>query len=1179
MKKVLFYLTFLLTTLGGGNSAWAQQAAYSGSYPYTWDFRSSSSLWTNIVTEIENSGSGNNWNVYEENSVKKNARPTMALNTSISLDDISIIKGLRFETSSADALCLDWTYQHLWLKGTLRLPKIYKGYKVTIDCAQAPTSISSGLELKSTTDEIRVYEANSDIENPEFIYTTGNGAWIHSIAVEVYNKAFSVSDLRYCPGEQGISANKMERLVGGYHFTFNGGSGIKCNNTAKFSFQHHSNGGKGVMTIAMDGNNSSNYIRKLVFTISSGATLSVDDVNLSSGTLTATGETTWTWQSKSDVTSVTFTVKDATVSEKKIEITNFDIFTIKEPTFTKSTPSIIFPDDQSILTSISENLTVDLNNSQINPSAFLWDCVFSNGGTNVTRDGVNNGSPGVLHANTGNLNPGVATLTASFGGNDFFNDASQAYALIVNGVNPKPFTFTPDEIYLNVGSDITPYINYNQTDFDTDDLTFTAYPSDIVTTSIVSHQKEADRKLCKIVANGSSAAAGKTVVIAAKCKMANSDNYCYSTLKVHIKAAGSRNFEWMGPADYYINKGDYMFIPGIIGNSSGNNSYSKASVNETNQSYVYRINRKTKTITWWRNDGTEKYYKIDEGCPDYRIVENTSNVDTDVAYIFWNTGQGGVDKDTLMIYGNKAGDATLRAFDPRDHTIYTDVTIHVKDPDATNGVNTLNTTYVNNMTFPYTWDFTKNFSDSQLENANPLYWEKNGNSYSMGIASSFNYDYADENGDGNTKNTDNNDKLFSDGSALIPQLYGLKISLGNSSAGSWSSKRDRLRLNPIAGEGKPHLQIIGGSHKLSLPAPPSGSRPGEPYKLLLKVKANGNQARIIFNGGAAKSMDVLYLVDGKDKDGNNVSAGTTKTFGGTDYEQPSGSNSNWLKDVIFSYTVQPTENISLQLNNVDVYWIAFSTEAKTLAKFDNTSCWASTYSYTKDLDLSKSREAFPNVTAYYASEFPGQNEVKVSEVTNNAVPRETGLLLKAETNPGSTYFIANAENVSAYSAPSAISGTNYLKANPAVNSKINANTTIGDVTYTNFTLAYRYKVVHAGGNIDSYYTSADDWSFYRIAPGGVTVTNKNLAYLQVPGDLYVYTNRRAGDAEGNPASQELLKIVFNDANASETTDVNVNTVTERTADNEVWYTLQGVRVSVPTKGGIYIHKGKKVVVK
>lgn len=1172
MKKVLFYLTFLLTTLGGGNSVLAQ--AYSGSYPYTWDFRSSASdLWTSSITQI--SSSTNNWEVYDDN---KNARPKYAF-TDRTINDIDIVKGLTFTISDKLNLCLDWTNQHLWLFGTLRLPKIYKGYKVTIDCAQAPTSISSGLELKSTSGEISVYEANSDIENPEFIYTTGNGAWIHSIAVEVYNKAFSVSDLRYCPGEQGISANKMERLVGGYHFTFDGASGIKCNNTAKFSFQRHSYDEKGVMTIAMDGNNSSNYIRKLVFTISSGADLSVNDVNLSSGTLTATGET-WTWQSNSDVTSVTFRVKDETVLGKKIEITNFDIFTIKEPTFTKSTPSIIFPDDQSILTSISENLTVNLNNSTINPSAFLWDCVFSDGGTGVTRDVVNNDSPGVLHANTGNLNPGVATLTASFGGNDFFNDASQAYALIVNGVNSKPFTFTPDEIYLNVGSDITPYINYNQTDFDTDDLTFTAYPSGIVTTSIVSHQKEADRKLCKIVADGTSVAAGKTVVIAAKCKIANSSDYCYSTLKVHIKAAGSRNFEWMGPAEYTINKGDYMFIPGIIGNSSGNNFYSKASVNEINQSYVYRINRKTKTITWWRNDGTEKYYKIDEGCPDYRIVENTPNVDTDVAYIFWNTGQGGDGIDTLMIYGNKAGDATLRAFDPQDHTIYTDVTIHVTDPDDTDGVNTLNTTYVNNMTFPYTWDFTKVFSNSQLENANPLYWEKKGDSYSMGIASSFNYDYADENGDGKTNNTDNNDKLFSDGSALIPQLYGLKISLGNSSSGSWSSKRDRLRLNPIAGEGKPHLQIIGGTHKLSLPAPPSGSRPGERYKLLLKVKANGDKARIIFNGGKASSMDVLYLVNGKDKNGETVLAGTTITFGIKDYEhKSSGNNSNWLKDAIFSYTVQPNEDISLQLNNVDVYWIAFSTEAKTLAKFDNTTYWASTYSYTKDLDLSKSHEAFPNVTAYYASEFSGQNKVKVSEVTNNAVPSETGLLLKATTDPDSTYFIANAENVSAYSAPSAISGTNYLVANPAVNSKINANTTIGDVTYTNFTLAYRYKVVHADGHIDSDYTWADDWSFYRIAPSGMTVTNKNLAYLQVPGDLYVYTNRRAGDAEGNPASQELLKIVFNDANASETTDVNVNTVTERTADNEVWYTLQGVRVSVPTKGGIYIHKGKKVVVK
>lgn len=1172
MKKVLFYLTFLLTTLGGGNSVLAQ--AYSGSYPYTWDFRSSASdLWTSSITQI--SSSTNNWEVYDDN---KNARPKYAF-TDGTFNDIDIVKGLTFTISDKVNLCLDWTNQHVWLFGTLKLPKIYKGYKVTIDCAQAPTSISSGLELKSTTGEICVYEANSDIENPEFIYTTGNGAWIHSIAVEVYNKAFSVNDLRYCPGTNGISADQMEREVGGYHLTYSGGSGVKCNYFANFNFQHHSSGGKGVMTIAMDANNQSNYIRKIEFSISSGANLSVDDVNLSSGTLTATSGTTWTWQSNSDVTTVTFTVKDETNTGKLVNITGFNIFTIKEPTFTKSTPSIIFPEDQSILT--SENLTVDLNSSTITPSAFRWDCVFNDGGTGVTRDNFGNevnASPGVLYANAGTLSPGVATLTASFGGNDFFNDASQAYALIVNGVNSKPFTFTPDEIYLNVGSDITPYINYNQTDFDTDDLTFTAYPSGIVTTSIVSHPKELNRKLCKIVANGTSVEAGKTVVIAAKCKIAGTSDYCYSTLKVHIKAAGSRNFEWMGPAEYTINKGDYMFIPGIIGNSSGNNSYSKASVNAENKSYVYRINRKTKTITWWNYDGGEKYYKIDEGCPDYRIVGNTPNVDTDVAYIFWNKGQGGDGIDTLMIYGNKAGEATLRAFDPQDYSIYTDVTIHVTDPDATEGVNKLNTTYVNNMTFPYTWDFTKNFSDSQLENANPLYWEKNGNSYSMGIASSFNYDYADENGDGNANNNDNNDKLFSDGSALIPQLYGLKISLGNSSQGSWFSKRDRLRLNPIAGEGKPHLQIIGGSHILSLPAPPSGSRPGERYKLLLKVKANGDQARIIFNGGTASSMDVLYLVDGKDKDGEVVLAGTTKTFAGKDYEHKS---SDWLKDAIFSYTVQPNEDISLQLNNVDIYWIAFSTEAKTLAKLGKTSYWASTYSYTKDLDLSKSHEAFPNVTAYYASEFSGQNEVKVSQVTNNAVPRETGLLLKATTadNPGSTYFIANAENVSAYSAPSAISGTNYLKANPAVNSKINANTTIGDVTYTNFTLAYRYLVVHADGHIDSDYTLADDWSFYRIAPSGMTVSNKNLAYLQVPGDLYVYTNRRAGDAEGNPASQELLKIVFNDANASETTDVNVNTVTERTADNEVWYTLQGVRVSVPTKGGIYIHKGKKVVVK
>ena len=650
------------------------------------------------------------------------------------------------------------------------------------------------------------------------------------------------------------------------------------------------------------------------------------------------------------------------------------------------------------------------------------------------------------------------------------------------------------------------------------------------------------------------------------------------------------NFSWATQkTEFTIVEGEFMMMPSITGNANGNiDGLSKGSVNAARQGYVYEIKGSNRSITY----NTEDYY-YGQGVPDYTLTP--AAVGGGQAYIYWIKGMDD-SHPALMIYGESAGDLTLTATDSQTGYSPGNITIHVVSKD--DNVKTAETNFWNNKKFPFTWDFTNiaraDITDDEVHwktkyygdvssNAMDLVTDATSGCHLLGMASSFDYNYSDEqdtdnliakNKSGDGKDPQTIAKYICNGEGsdckVMPAFHGIRIALGNNSHGRFHHKRDKVRIYDTTTD-DPRLYLEGGKHYLYLPAVGSSKTPGTAYKLFMKVK--GHTLTLKSNSEVDKGNSSHVDVDVLSEDNGNPSTTTI------------ASEYVITKDVksIISFDI-PAEHAGKAVRlgfdkNVDIYWIAFSTEAKTLAKFDNTSYWASTYSYTKDLDLSKSHEAFPNVTAYYASEFSGQNKVNVSEVTNNAVPRETGLLLKAETNPGSTYFIANAENVSAYSAPSAISGINYLVANPEVGTTINANTTIGDVKYTNFTLAYRYKVVHADGHIDSYYTPADDWSFYRIAPSGMTVSNKNLAYLQVPGDLYVYTNRRAGDAEGNPASQELLKIVFNDANASETTDVNVNTVTERTADNEVWYTLQGVRVSVPTKGGIYIHKGKKVVVK
>lgn len=831
---------------------------------------------------------------------------------------------------------------------------------------------------------------------------------------------------------------------------------------------------------------------------------------------------------------------------------------------------------------------------------------------------------------------GTATITAYVERGEF-SYVETSYTVNVQKVDVADFKFVPATGLVNATKWITPKLNFpsiqasavtslkvskveildsnnNPTNtYDTDEKISTYFNSGSPAISIENY---ANLKLSPSLQENTTGGVHKVNVkitgntVGAKVRITVSfTSQCYNDVEtsytISVTESSSCNFSFMGPTEYTINVGDYMFMPGISGSANGNHDHALASYNnETFKSYVYQI--KKGTIDWWKNKDGEKTYKLDEGYPYYEVVGNSRDTSTDKAYIFWVTGQGGSAIDTLMIYGNKPGDATIRATDAQNST-YQEFTVHVVDPKAdseTKGVNTLHNDYVNGMTFPYTWDFTKNFSPSLLDGANSLYWEKdkdNNTSYTMGIASSFNYDFADEDDDGSI--TDDINKIISTGSQLIPQFYGLRIALGNSSNLSWYSKVGKIKLYPNAGDGNPHFKIIGGAHKLTLPAAPTGNRPGTEYKLFIKLKGNGDKARIIFNGGTASSMDVLYLVDGKDKKGNNVFAGTTITFETKDYEHySSGSDSNWLKDAIFSYTVQPNEDISLQLNNVDIYWIAYSTEANSTVKpNENTHLTgaATSYSYGKALDLAKSEEVNKNneLTAYYAISFTNgdgvASTVTLRQVTleQNGVPVNTGLVLKSKT-PSTNYMIADAENENMYSVPDELE-TNYLVAGEGDESVVNSTTGSGEGIKTNFILSYTYKkFADDGTTAMTGYQYDRDWSFYKVMPSAKVPVHK--AYLQVPGNLRVKTDgtietitpsgsRRAADGsdDDRPANKLMLDIVYEDeAHGFDATtainDVKTDTVT---VDDDAWYTLQGVRVNAPARGGIYIHNGRKVVIK
>ena len=75
-----------------------------------------------------------------------------------------------------------------------------------------------------------------------------------------------------------------------------------------------------------------------------------------------------------------------------------------------------------------------------------------------------------------------------------------------------------------------------------------------------------------------------------------------------------------------------------------------------------------------------------------------------------------------------------------------------------------------------------------------------------------------------------------------------------------------------------------------------------------------------------------------------------------------------------------------------------------------------------------------------------------------------------------------------------------------------------------------------------------------------------------------YANTSTNENSGNSESRGLLQFVIDDEEPTGITEFETSTTKE--PDTDVWYTLDGRRLSVkPTKAGIYIHQGQKEYIK
>lgn len=291
------------------------------------------------------------------------------------------------------------------------------------------------------------------------------------------------------------------------------------------------------------------------------------------------------------------------------------------------------------------------------------------------------------------------------------------------------------------------------------------------------------------------------------------------------------------------------------------------------------------------------------------------------------------------------------------------------------------------------------------------------------------------------------------------------------------------------------------------------------------------------------------------------------------------NESGQIKDTYY-YTI--TENHSVALKDFsDVSYngkkrtIRFTGDYKYFRTFSDKKAWKcpeGIHIYVVS-DFIPAKEATVTSEATYAS-------YKLTEINKDShiIPAETGVILAT----------AN-EKVGAYSAKTDPNYYNLLTINltevaeDEIYDKPESKLT---PLYVGRTLPseedgcynYLFGFYNAKRVYPESYTDASEFLLGFWISNGTGVYNSNGAYMKIPKDdakgMRLGTSYEFVNGITNPRLVPALLRDF--ANANETTGINM--VKNTTVDDK-YYTLSGVQVVKPSTKGIYIHNGKKIVIK
>ena len=292
---------------------------------------------------------------------------------------------------------------------------------------------------------------------------------------------------------------------------------------------------------------------------------------------------------------------------------------------------------------------------------------------------------------------------------------------------------------------------------------------------------------------------------------------------------------------------------------------------------------------------------------------------------------------------------------------------------------------------------------------------------------------------------------------------------------------------------------------------------------------------------------------------------------------------------IYKYTIETTENIGIPFTYRAGKFIRTYSNSVAMNVVSKDVKIYEAYKYVKAQDetdiyspgtlhLRQLNYIPANVGVVLIGTVPATNELSDGDKLDFILRKRTEDEVTAE-NP--TQYVNVWTNASKYTGQP---WNNFLA--PTVE----ANNSLGNIEKVGETVTYRY---YGLGNYHrtNYYKThpeakdePDYIGFFRLTPDGRCGANK--AYLRMPASKDVeggtfgfidYNSQFIGPKDEDDASLAKMMIVFDDEEMGGVTEIkNVETV--KTHHDNAYYTLQGIKVLNPTKG-IYIHNGKKIVIK